>query len=384
MGQTWGRLGALIERVTLERAAIVLPLLTLLAGGLLTLSEWLADAEALPPLDPAMPVAALGPQEIPVTVSELQPEVSPTAPSDGQLPPPAAEPTAPSAAQVPPVTEPTLAPIALPAPTSAPQATEAGDLNIVLLGSDRRPGHDTSWRTDAIIVVAIRQQAGMIGLFSIPRDLWVAIPGHAPNRINVVDCLGERIYGRGGGPRLLAETLRQNLDIPVHAYVRTDFAGLERIIDALGGITVDSSRAFDEWMDEDTPNRWHFQVSPGLQHMDGRTALGYARSRRQTGDLDRCRRQQQILLAVRDAALSPAVLPRVPALVRTLADVADTDLSLDQALALLPLASQLEPGAYRTKAFDASMVRDWVTPDGAMVLLPNRERIERAWRDLFN
>ena len=265
-------------------------------------------------------------------------------------------------------------------PPALPVATD--DLNLLLLGSDRRTGGDPSWRTDVIMIAAIRPQARVVGLFSIPRDLWVSIPDYGEDRINVVDCLGERTTGKGGGPRLLAATLERNLGIPVRGYVRIDFQGLERIVDAVGGIDIDVDRAYDQWLDLGTPGYWHLQLTPGPQHMDGRTALGYARYRLQTSDLDRCRREQQILLALRASALRPSTLPRLPQLLEALADAVDTDLTLRQALALVGLARQIDGASFRTCVFAATMVRDWVTPGGAMVLLPDRARIAQAWAAL--
>jgi LCP family protein required for cell wall assembly len=260
----------------------------------------------------------------------------------------------------------------------------ANDLNLLLLGSDRRAGSAPGWNTDTLIVVAIRPQQGLVAMLSIPRDLWVEIPGHGHNRINVADYLGEESRGAGGGPALVAETLAANLGISIDAYARIDFQGLARIIDAVGGITVTSDRAFDEWFwDETAPDGVrHMVVVEGPQHMDGTLALMYARSRHGSNDLDRCRRQQQILLALRDAALRPEVLPRLPALIRALSGAVDTDLRMTQVLSLVGLSVRLRPEAYRGRVFDTTMVQDWTTPGGAMVLLPDRARIEAVWAEL--
>ncbi len=258
-------------------------------------------------------------------------------------------------------------------------------MNVLLLGTDQRirnQDEGPGWRTDTIILVAVRPHDHIIAMLSIPRDLWVYIPGWQYNRINVVDYLGERTYGRGGGPRLVAATLQENLRVPIHAYVRVHILGLERIIDALGGVMIDPGRSFDETMDVSAAGPYRLHLSPGLQHMDGRTAIGYARSRRHSDDLDRSRRQQQVLLAIRDAALQPAVVPHLPELLVALADTVDTNLSPAQALALVGLATQLDLASYRTRVLDRTMVRDWITPGGAMVLLPNRARIERVWAEL--
>ncbi len=248
-------------------------------------------------------------------------------------------------------------------------ATEEPDgFNLLLLGCDRA---DPSWRTDVIIVLAIRPRAGLVALFSIPRDLWVTIPGYGQERINAADYRGEMLSGPGGGPALVAATLEQNLGITTRGYVRITFEGLVRVIDALGGVDVTSDRAY--------PN---IGVRAGPQHMDGETALAYARNRTYTSDLDRGRRQQQLLLAMRQAALRPGVLLQLPRLLAALPEVVQTDLSPSQIQSLATLALRLKPEAIRTRTFDQTMVDSWVTPGGAMVLLPKRNLIEQAWREL--
>ncbi len=313
-----------------------------------------------------------------------QPARAPTAAPSPSRALPAEEPS--PAEQTPIPATPSATPLPQPpSPTPLPVATN--DLNVLLLGSDRRiTDGDTSepWRTDTLIVVAVRPKQRLVAMLSIPRDLWVDIPGYGPNRINVADYIGEREGGPGGGPALVGATLEQNLGISINAYARVHFEGLERIIDTLGGVTITSDLAIDEWMDDATGQRLvHVEVVTGTQRMDGVTALGYARSRSETSDLDRTRRQQQVLLAMRDAALRPEVLPRLPGLLTALSDTVDTDLRPGQVLSLAGLAVLLKPGAYRTRVFDETMVSDWITPEGAMVLLPDREQIVAAWAEML-
>ena len=280
-----------------------------------------------------------------------------------------------------PVTPPFETPPTSPAPVATLEARGGASLtggmfsliedhNIMLLGTDRRED-DYAWRTDAIIVAALRPGAGYVALFSIPRDLWVDIPDYGSQRINVVDFLGEHRYGPGGGPALLAATLEANLGIAVHGYARIHLYGLEDIIDALGGVTVDVERDFPA-----------IGVEAGLQTMDGETALWYARDRSRSDDLDRTRRQQQILLAIAQTALQPTSLPRLPAFVSAIHSAVETDLTPAQLLALFRLGQEVGVSGLRTRTLDRTMLQDWVTPDGAMVLLPNRPRIEEAWADL--
>ncbi len=253
----------------------------------------------------------------------------------------------------------------------APPATatpEPDGFNLLLLGCDYA---DPSWRTDVIMVAAIRPRAGFVGLFSIPRDLWVTIPGYGEERINAADYRGERRDGPGGGPALVAATLEQNLGITTQGYVRITFDGLVRVVDALGGVDITADRAYP---DDGIP--------AGPQHMDGKTALEYVRNRTYTSDLDRGRRQQQLLLAMRQAAQRPGVLLQLPELLAALPEVVQTDLSPSQILSLANLALRLKPEAIRARTFDYTMVESWVTPSGAMVLLPHRDLIEQAWREV--
>ncbi len=274
------------------------------------------------------------------------------------------------------------APAAVPTPTATPGLSQgkAGDVNLLLVGTDKRQT-SPDWRTDTLIVVAIRPRQNLIAMLSIPRDLWVDIPGHGPERINAAAYMGES--NGSGGPALLAATLRENLGIRVDAYAQIDFAGLERIIDAMGGVDVDVAQPVDDWIDTgDGKPPVHVRIEAGPQHLDGHTALCYVRSRRGTTDMDRSQRQQQVLLALRDAATRPGMLPRLPALMSTLAGTVKTNLRPSDALALLDVALRTQPEGFRARVFDYSMVSDWTAPTGAMVLLPNRERIQEVWAEL--
>ena len=345
----------LVERLQVRRIVLTLVAMALVADGFLALSLWMASSstpvDAGPTLEP-WPTAA--------------PTTAPGAPT----------PSAPVAVATPPV-QPTLE------PTPSPLPLGPGDLNLLLLGTDQRHGADRSWRTDTIIVVAIRPRLGLVAMLSIPRDLWVTIPGYGQNRINVADYWGEATRGAGGGPRVLGATLQQNLGIPIHAYARVNFDGLVKIIDALGGVTVTVERPFNEIIDDaDGSAPIPLRLQPGQQHLDGLTALAYCRSRHGSSDMDRSRRQQQVLLAMRNAAMRPEMLPRLPGLISALSGTVTTDLQPSQVLSLLKMALQFKPEAFRRQVFDYTMARDWTTPAGAQVLLPNRARISQVWAQL--
>ena len=109
-----------------------------------------------------------------------------------------------------------------------------------MLGQDQRPGWE-SWRTDSIMVIALDREAGQVGIISIPRDLWVDIPGYpqGQQRINAVDYIGEKMELAGRGPRAgRRASMSDTLGIPTQHYVRIHLNGLVRLVDALGGVKV--------------------------------------------------------------------------------------------------------------------------------------------------
>jgi len=242
-------------------------------------------------------------------------------------------------------------------------------LNIVLLGSDRRP-RSTAWRTDSMIVVSVDTTNNVIRLLSIPRDLWVYIPGHGYNRINTADLWGEMAQP-GTGPDRVKQTIHRNLGIPIHYYVRLDFQGFIKIIDTVGGIDVD--------VDCPLPD---IDLSEGMHHMTGEQALRYARSRQSTSDFDRGRRQRKVLMALWDQSLTLNIVPRLPELWWTMANAFQTDLSLEQVINLAYVGVQLEPQRILSQSIGPQQVQSWITPQGAAVLLPRHQEM-RAMLERF-
>ena len=195
-------------------------------------------------------------------------------------------------------------------------------LVFALLGVDTERTSSV-WRTDTIILAFIEQEAERVGMLSIPRDLWVFIPDHGYGRINTVDALGEQAQGSGGGLALLDKTSRHNLGVPVDHYVRIDFNGFVRIIDAVGGVTVDVEKPVaDIFPDPSSPTGvFTMDLPVGSQHLDGRTTLAYCRSRSATNDFDRSRRQQKVLIALWKQAFTLETLAEAPYLWATFSNV---------------------------------------------------------------
>jgi LCP family protein required for cell wall assembly len=243
-------------------------------------------------------------------------------------------------------------------------------LNIVLLGSDRRPGSG-AWRTDSMIVVSVDTEENVVRLLSIPRDLWVYIPGHGYNRINTADLWGE-LAKRGSGPERVKQTIHHNLGIPIHYYVRVDFQGFIKIIDAVGGVNIDVECPLPD-----------INLSAGIQHMNGKQALRYSRSRKSTSDFDRGRRQRKVLMALWDQALTLDLIPRLPALWRAMDDAFETDLPLDQVINLAYVGVQLKPQHILSRAIGSNQTQSWMTPEGAAVLLPREAEIRTVLENFY-
>src|SRR3990170_1253603 len=200
-------------------------------------------------------------------------------------------------------------------------------VNFVLLGSDERPftgGH----RTDTVMVVSLDPTRGTVTLLSMPRDLYVYVPGWRVNRINVAD-------GRGG-PDLVEQTILYNLGIPIDFWVRINFGGFSTLVDSLGGIDVPIGRSYTD----ECGGTW-MTFSPGVRYMDGFTALCYTRMRKSSSDFDRLRRQQEVVLAIFSKAISLDALSHLPDLYSQYISLVDTDAGLDDLLALVPLGAQV-------------------------------------------
>ncbi len=259
-------------------------------------------------------------------------------------------------------------------------------INILLLGIDRREVETGPCRTDTMIVVSVDPEAKSVSMLSIPRDLWVLIPDYDEhNRVNAAHLLGDTQNYPGGGPALAKKTIQYLLGIPLHYYVRINFAGFEKIVDMLGGITINVEQAIH---DEEYPDASYgymtVDIPAGVQKMDGRTALQYARVRHGSSDFHRARRQLQVIMAIKDKALGLDIpLANIPKMLRTLGDSVDTDLNLAELDALARLAREIQPDSIRTALIDESMTTGHKTPQGWDVLIADQERVRQLVKEIF-
>lgn len=256
-------------------------------------------------------------------------------------------------------------------------------VNLLLLGADKRPD-ETIYRTDTLIVVTLDPATKTAGMLSIPRDLWVPIPGYGESRINQAFVLGEVKKYPGGGPALAMRTVQEFLGVPIHGYILVDFDGFRKLIDQIGGIDVMVEKPIDDTQyPTDDYGYQEVHIPAGLVHMDGDLALKYARVRHGSSDIDRGRRQQQVLMAARDKALRLNLLPKLPSLMATVMGTVQTDLQPGEILALAKLANQVDSESIRAAVIDYTMVVETKTPSGGDVLLPNREKIRALVDEMF-
>jgi LCP family protein required for cell wall assembly len=276
-------------------------------------------------------------------------------------------------------------------PPSAPLAIDPAIINIALLGSDRRPKW-TGFNTDVIVIISVHPALGEVAMLSIPRDLYVYLPGYGMQRINTAFSIGERVNYPGGGPALFADTVRYNLGIPIHHYAKVEMDGFSRIVDTVGGVEVNVTCSYRDWrlrspgLDPEQVRNWHLYTVPtGVRHMDGDLALWYARSRKLSSDFDRGRRQQEVLRALYRELLSLQLVPRIPELYSDLRDTVTTDLSLTDLLSLAPLAARIDTADIRSRFIGRDEVTSWRIPSsGAQVLVPKPSLIAALVADALD
>jgi anionic cell wall polymer biosynthesis LytR-Cps2A-Psr (LCP) family protein len=167
--------------------------------------------------------------------------------------------------------------------------------------------------------------------------------------------------------------LTKTFGLRVDRFVVIDFSAFVQGIDAIGGVDITIPKPIhdDNYPLSDGVGTMVIDFPAGQVHMDGATALIYARIRHDSSDFQRMHRQQQVLFAARDRLLSPATLPKLPALVQVLIGAARTNLSLGDLALLGCLGPQIPVGAIQTWVIDGNMVRDATLPGGAAVLFPN-------------
>ena len=284
----------------------------------------------------------------------------------------------------------------LPAPpVTAPEAAlppawdGASRINILFLGLDYRDwqANEGPPRTDTMILFTIDPLTKTAGMLSIPRDLWVNIPGYGYGRINMAYPSGEGNKLPGGGPGLAMKTVEQLLGVPVQYYAQVDFSTFTDLVNRLGCINVVPEEKLV--LDPVGGGTDHVVITPGGERMlCGWKVLAYARTRKtQGGDTDRSRRQQQVIFALQKKIFDPEVFPslilQAPQMYSELSNGIHTNMSLDDAIKLAILGKDIDPASIKTGIIDTSMVTFDNTVLGgqaASVMKPIADKI-RVLRD---
>ncbi|NMD26594.1 MAG: LCP family protein [Chloroflexi bacterium] len=243
---------------------------------------------------------------------------------------------------------------------------------IMLLGSDYTP--QSGYRTDVMLLAAFNTKTNEIHLFSLPRDLWVDIPGYYAQRLNVAHAVG--------GYQLLGDTLAYNFGFRPDHYAIAEFSAFQYVVDLLGGINVQVTERMEDQCDF-TPERWCV-VEPGLHEMDSHFALWYVRARLNSSDFDRTRRAQEVARAIAKKITSPANLVRLPTFIESALDVVETDMTIgDMWLYIMPLNKFLKPDIATGFTLTPNEAVGFITDDGAMVLQPDYGAIQNILREVF-
>jgi len=254
---------------------------------------------------------------------------------------------------------------------NAPVWQGSEPVTVLLMGADTRPSERGGYRprTDTIVLLMADPVNKRAGILSVPRDLFVDVPGYGLNRVNSAYVFG--------GSDLAVQTIEYNLGTRVNFYAVIEFNVFVTLVDEIGGVDINVPETID---DPNYPSYDFgydpFYLAAGPQHLDGETALKYARTRHGNSDYDRAQRQQVLMFAIRDKVLDlnmmPTLVQKAPALYANLKDSMDTNLSLEQMISLAGLAQDIPKENIRTGIIDANYVIDYETPDGAQVEIPNR------------
>jgi LCP family protein required for cell wall assembly len=264
----------------------------------------------------------------------------------------------------------------------------ASRVSMVVMGLDYRDwaAGEGAPRSDTMILLTIDPLTRTAGMISIPRDLWVNIPGFEYGRINTAYSLGEAFQLPGGGPGLAMETVEELLGVPIDYYALIDFGAFVRFVDEIGGVKVEIKEKIkvDPLGDNNMKT-----IRTGTQVLQGDIALAYARARKtEGGDFDRAQRQQQVIMGIRNqflrADIVAKIFPKAPVLYQELSSGIHTNLTLDQAIQLGWLAQQIPEEDIRQGVIGPpDQVLLLKSPEGDDVLKPITNKIRELRDDVF-
>lgn len=300
-----------------------------------------------------------------------------------------------------------------------------GVTNILLIGIDKRSVEGYTYEgvngeeekngflADTIIIASYKHEDASVSMLSLPRDLWVEIPAFNDlykqnTKINASYAIGDMYEYEGGGLALTTKVVSEILGIPIHYTARIDFQGFVQAIDLLGGVDIEVENTFDDWrypregyenapMDE---RFLHLHFDEGLQHMDGETALQYARSRQGTNgegsDFARAKRQQKVILAAYEKGTNMNLIEsvsKVSDLLDTFGETVESNMELTEALLFYKIAQNTDLGSVSLHVLDTADAQSGLLYNppleqfgGGWVLLPignNWDLVQSYVQEIF-
>jgi len=241
--------------------------------------------------------------------------------------------------------------------------------NLLILGIDYTPVENVVGRSDTIIMMTVLPLEPYVGALSVPRDLWVQIPGIGENRINTAHFFAEGQQA-GAGPAASMATIENNFGVRMDHFVRIRFDGVRSIVNAMGGVDIELEKPMAGY-------------PAGKHHLTGRKALAFARNRSGSDDFFRMEQGSLLIRAILRQLMQPRMWPRLPLVLATALGQIDTDVPLWQwpRLGLAVLRAGPDGIDYRT--VDRNMVTPFTTSQGASVLLPDWSRINPVLAEMF-
>jgi LCP family protein required for cell wall assembly len=233
-------------------------------------------------------------------------------------------------------------------------------INVLFIGIDARDLNERAPRSDSMILFTLDPVSKTAGMLSIPREMWVNIPGSGYGLINMAYSIGAGSNLPGGGPGLAMQTVSQFLGVPVNYYAQVNFGTFIDMIDTIGGVDILVQERLV--LDPLGTGMDHLVVTPGLRHLNGAKTLAYARTREQSkgGDVDRAHRQQQVIFAIMDKVFSPDYFPtfvqQAPALYSKMSNGIHTNLSFEDGLRLAYLLKDVKRDDIKSGVINYDMV----------------------------
>lgn len=266
-------------------------------------------------------------------------------------------------------------------PSSRPEAwSPDARINVLVLGLDRRPWEpkDAAVRSDTMFIASIDTFHGRLQLLAIPRDFWAEVPYGSDDlwveaKINAAYSFGQSQKYPGGGPAAAVAAVERNFSIDIDHYVVIDWEGFIRLIDALGGIDLVVPETISDFGTDVLsvfPNR---TVTAGPHHFNGEEALAYSRVR-SDGDLKRIERQQLVIRAAAEKAVSLGWIDRIPELWEAYHDAITTDITAGQIPGYALLAKRIDFERIETFSLGPALYPG-VSDDGQLILLPRWDEV---------